>query len=448
MEKKISPIEKFKPLWEGGKGVERYNIKIGFKIRNFCVSELNNLRKKNPNEFGLQETDELEKMIKELIQDKKTISQADQICDLEEYQQFLSDFFQKIDYEDRHDTVTMKTCQKFRLMAYFIDVLTSWDPLDDEMIKCKKYCKYKAVDIYKSLKKGEVPKRGGSLEQDNKPQSNETESEELSNNINNPYIDNDNPYINNNNPYTNNNNPYIDNNTNPFIDNNNPFIENNNNPLIDNIKNPFTNIKNPFTDNNNLYGEQSQNYNQNQDGNVNKPNQDIEFQNQKEENMKLKAEIDNLKKENMNLKKENFELKKEISSLKNDSNVKSKKLNDNDNEISFLKSALNKKNSDINNLNEQINSLRLNYDFNNQQVRRSDILTIQFKSVDQKVDIAFSCQSADTFVRIEEMLYNQYPELKEYNTYFTVNGNAIKRFKTIQENKIKNFDKILLNIFD
>ena len=426
MEKKKGPIEKFRPLWEGGKSVERYNIKIGFKIRKFCVLELNNLRKKNPNEFGPQEADELEKMIKELIQDKKTISQEDQICDLEEYQQFLADFFQKIDYEDRHDTVTMETCKKFRLMVCFIDVLTSWDPLDDEMIKCKKYCKYKAADIYKSLQKGEVPKRGGPLEKDNQPKSNNEESEELSNNINNPYIDNNNPYTDNNNP---------------FIDNNNPFIENNNNPFIDNIKNPFF-------DNNNLNGEQSQNYNQNKGGNVNKSNQDIVFQNQKEENMKLKAEIDNLKKENMNLKKENFELKKEISSLKNDSNVKSKKLNDNDNEISFLKSALNKKNNDINNLNEQINSLRLNYDFNNQQVRRSDILTIQFKSVDQKVDIAFSCQSADTFVRIEEMLYNQYPELKEFNTYFTVNGNAIKRFKTIQENKIKNFDKILLNIFD
>ena len=69
------------------------------------------------------------------------------------------------------------------------------------MIKCKKYCQYKAVDIYKSLKKGEVPKRGGPKEQDSPPSSN-LKSENLSNNIdnNNPYIDNNNPFIDNNNP--------------------------------------------------------------------------------------------------------------------------------------------------------------------------------------------------------------------------------------------------------
>ena len=196
MKRQVSPIEKFKPLWEGGKSVEQYNIKVGFKIRMYCVNELNILRQKNPSAFGPKETDELTKMIKELKQDKGTISIDDQNCNLEDYQQFLSEFFQKIDYEDRHGTVTVKTSSKFRVMASFIDVLGSWGPIDAEMLKCKKYCQYKAVDIYKALKKGEVPKRGGPKEQES-TQNNDAglgnEIEELSKNMDNTNIGN-NPY--------------------------------------------------------------------------------------------------------------------------------------------------------------------------------------------------------------------------------------------------------------
>ena len=166
MKKKLGPVEKYKPLWEGGKSVEQRNIKIGFKIRMYCVQELNMSRQKNPNLFGQKETDELTKMIMDLKQDKGTISQDDQNCTLEEFQQFLQEFFSSVDYEDRHGTVTMKTSSKFRLMAAFVDVLQSWGPIDPEMLKKKKYCQFKAVDIFKALKRGEVPKRGGPKEQE------------------------------------------------------------------------------------------------------------------------------------------------------------------------------------------------------------------------------------------------------------------------------------------
>ena len=154
MKRQLNPIDKFKPLWEGGKSVEQYNIKVGFKIRMYCVNELNSLRQKNPSLFGQKETEELTKMIMDLKQDKGTINVEDQNCTLEDYQQFLSEFFQKVDYEDRHGTVTIKTTSKFRLMAAFIDVLQSWGPIDEEMLKCKKYCQFKAVDIFKAFKNG------------------------------------------------------------------------------------------------------------------------------------------------------------------------------------------------------------------------------------------------------------------------------------------------------
>ena len=42
------------------------------------------------------------------------------------------------------------------------------------------------------------------------------------------------------------------------------------------------------------------------------------------------------------------------------------------------------------------------------------------------------------------LLYDEYPEYKETENYFLVNGNRVKRFKTIKENQIKNGKPIIL----
>ena len=257
MKKKLGPVEKYKPLWEGGKSVEQYNIKVGFKIRMFCVQELNTSRQKNPNAFGPKETEDLTKMIMDLKQDKGTISQEDQNCSLEDYQQFLQEFFQRVDYEDRHGTVTVKTSSKFRLMAAFIDVLKSWGSIDEEMIKCKKYCQFKAVDIFKALKNGQVPKRGGPKEQENQDAGLGNEIDELAQNMGDANLGN-----NNNNNFNQNqggNQQQFGNNnqfSNPYGNqqfhqqgNNNQYGIPNNNMNIAGFSNPFGN-QNNFNNNN------------------------------------------------------------------------------------------------------------------------------------------------------------------------------------------------------
>ena len=181
MKPKLGIIDKYRPLWEGGKSVEKYNIKVGFKIRMFVVSQITSQRQKNPNILSQKDVEQLTNMIMELKQDKATIPLEEQTCSLEDYQKFLFEFFSKVDYEDRHETVTIKTTSKFRLMASFIDVLYSWGPIDEEMIKCKKYCQFKAVDIFKALKKGEIPKRGGPKEQLDEKNGNNNINEEKNN---------------------------------------------------------------------------------------------------------------------------------------------------------------------------------------------------------------------------------------------------------------------------
>ena len=55
------------------------------------------------------------------------------------------------------------------------------------------------------------------------------------------------------------------------------------------------------------------------------------------------------------------------------------------------------------------------------------------------------CKNTELFVKIEERLYKTFPQYKDYETYFVVNGKngkRIKRFKTLDENNIKTNDII------
>ena len=56
------------------------------------------------------------------------------------------------------------------------------------------------------------------------------------------------------------------------------------------------------------------------------------------------------------------------------------------------------------------------------------------------------CKNNDLFVTLEERLYKDFPQFKNYNTIFQVKGKTIKRFKTMDENRIKNNDVISIFI--
>ena len=74
------------------------------------------------------------------------------------------------------------------------------------------------------------------------------------------------------------------------------------------------------------------------------------------------------------------------------------------------------------------------------------IIAALFISSDQKITYAISCKNTTPFVRIEEKLYEEYPEYKDTENHFIHNGNVIKRFKTVEENNIKSGKPIILNV--
>ena len=69
-------------------------------------------------------------------------------------------------------------------------------------------------------------------------------------------------------------------------------------------------------------------------------------------------------------------------------------------------------------------------------------------SVDQSIHYPITCNENDSIVKLEEEVYNEYPKYKEFNTFLTVNGSPIKRFKTIKENGIKKGNAIIVNIIE
>ena len=72
------------------------------------------------------------------------------------------------------------------------------------------------------------------------------------------------------------------------------------------------------------------------------------------------------------------------------------------------------------------------------------ILAINFVSMGSQDIGNFNliCKNTDLFVTLEARLYESYPKFKDFETYFEVRTKRIKRFKTIEENDIRNNDVI------
>ena len=130
------------------------------------------------------------------------------------------------------------------------------------------------------------------------------------------------------------------------------------------------------------------------------------------------------------------------------------KNNDLNNQINILKTQLNKLKLDLQNykINNNIN-ININNNINNPNdlimpvLPEEKIISVIFNSIDIQ-DIcnwSLACKNTNIFIRLEEILNNKFPELKKYETYFMVNTRRIKRFQTLEENQIKDNDKI--NIF-
>ena len=107
-------------------------------------------------------------------------------------------------------------------------------------------------------------------------------------------------------------------------------------------------------------------------------------------------------------------------------------------EINSLKYQLNIKDKEINDLRNKSNVIEI------PKYKMDDIIVITFQASDSSVNYGIKCIKDETFAEVEEKLYKKYNDLRNTNNMFTANAKPVLRFKTINENNIKDGDIIQL----
>ena len=188
-----------------------------------------------------------------------------------------------------------------------------------------------------------------------------------------------------------------------------------------------------------------------------------------------KKEMDDLKLELKKEKVNNQKLSEKINELENELNVEKMKNKEFEKQIINLKNELNSKINLEANLQEKEKSI--NIDFKNESKEKfleaimekdkeikelklklsrypfelmegEKIMAIILTSVDQKIHCSIICKNKEKFNIIENKFYEAYPDYIETENFFTLNGKKINKYKTLEENNIKNNDIILLNVFE
>jgi len=235
--------------------------------------------------------------------------------------------------------------------------------------------------------------------------------------------------------------------------NNMNYQNNGQNIIKNNIINTANNVNND--NNNSNFYNQMVNLNNN-NINMNRPNKiswdegDEELYkriNQLEKELKEeKINNDILNKKNIELTKKNQELNKIIMDLKNEKYKKEKNELLRYNVYNVENILENKYN--INRLIDLLNELNMLKEKlpSESSKKEEKLIVVIITSTDQKIYYPIVCRNTDEFSKLESELYrrNEYKEYKDGINHFISNGKRINRFDTLEQNKIKNGDKILL----
>ena len=102
----------------------------------------------------------------------------------------------------------------------------------------------------------------------------------------------------------------------------------------------------------------------------------------------------------------------------------SKRIFEKDNEIKILKAKLS----------------RFPFELNESE----KLISVTFSTRDENIYYSIICKNTDKFNIIENKFYKAYSEYAETDNYFIVNGNKVNSSKTLEYNKSKNNDIIIL----
>ena len=95
-------------------------------------------------------------------------------------------------------------------------------------------------------------------------------------------------------------------------------------------------------------------------------------------------------------------------------------------------------------LENEIKFFRKYYNFS----KGEKLISIKFVSVEKDVDYSLITKNTERFSKIESILYEKYPKYMETENVFLTGGNRINRNRTLEDNKIKNGDILVVKAID
>ena len=146
------------------------------------------------------------------------------------------------------------------------------------------------------------------------------------------------------------------------------------------------------------------------------------------------------------------DLEKSLENKEKDLVVKNMKISELNAKIQQLENLINTNNNQdlINELlkklelkEKEIQEIKSNYHLS----RGEKIISIIFSPMDQQFIQSFVCKNTDKFEKLEQLLYKEIPDYfkNEVQYFFVVNGLRIDRYKTLDENGIRNSSVIMFN---
>ena len=162
-------------------------------------------------------------------------------------------------------------------------------------------------------------------------------------------------------------------------------------------------------------------------------------------------------------------LYQEIISLKNMINIKNNEINDKNDIIADLKTKVKDmkdllsnssnntkvmelmeklviKEEALKKMEHEVKEMKSKYPF--EIFEEEKLMTVNIICVNPNITHSIICKNTHKFIYLENILYEKYPELTESENFFMCNGAKVNKYKTLEDNKIKDNDIINLEKFD
>ena len=184
----------------------------------------------------------------------------------------------------------------------------------------------------------------------------------------------------------------------------------------------------------------------------------------KRKNLYINKKSEKLKENNMNIKEKNKYMKEKNEEIKEKNlyiNEKNKEIEEKNEGINEKLNKLIKENKDLNVKNEDLNIKNNFLNKENKDLKEKlnrypfiiekgeALISIIISSRDEKILYSIPCKNTNTINDIEKELYEVFPEYSNTKNIFLYKGQIItNKFETLQKNKIKNGEILILDRVD